>query len=52
MKTSSNVLMKNMMSNDTDDVIRAIVDDLTGNAKTTTTTTTTTTENYHCLFIN
>ena len=33
MRTSSNVLMKNMTSNDTDDVIWWVVDDLTRNAK-------------------
>ena len=33
MRTSTNVLMKNMTSNDTDDVIWWLVDDLTRNAK-------------------
>ena len=33
MRTSSNVLMKNMTSNDADDVIWWVVDDLTRNAK-------------------
>ena len=35
MRTSSKVSWKNMTSNDTDDVIRGEVDDLTRNAKTT-----------------